>query len=472
MTEFTTRQTAIGTDLRGATVCLLGSLILLLLGVGAPSARGQDPAALFEAARPVLEEAAAQRFDHPPGCRFGTPADLQQLTDPELAAQVGSQFPDLQGERRAQAVDAAADAVRRATLAAWVPGRDALLLFPENARQIARWDPALAHADSPAVLQLALVHEAARALLERRHDLDRHRAACRDGEEFLALQAVEEGRALWITRQVARRLGTETSLTLLTERYLHLPESSPDPLLRLVGQEVLRRRYRAALDGLAFFDQLDARGVPDAEGVVFARPPRQQEWVARPDLYLRARQANRPDLADDLTRLEQALPQEEWTAAQEPWTPAMLRQTADLFGERERIEPLLRQWAEGRSLVWAGRKDPGRQVAVGVIRFQDPSAARAYFGFAADLQRKQDEVMGKLSGGACRVLESHGQALTLRGADEAACTAKRMQFAGAPGPVAVTEVWVRRGDTVLQFSWTGVPADAVWAERVLQALAE
>jgi hypothetical protein len=111
-------------------------------------------------------------------------------------------------------------------------------------------------------------------------------------------------------------------------------------------------------------------------------------------------------------------------------------------------------------------------VAVGVVRFQEPAGARAYFGFAADLQRQQDEVLGKVTGGACRVVESHARALTLRGADEAACTEKRMQFTGAAGPVPVTEVWVRRGDTVVQFSWTGVPADPAWAEQVLRALAE
>jgi hypothetical protein len=465
-------MTGIGTG-RGPTGrAVAAGLALLLLSVGGRAARGQDPAALFEAARPALEEALGQRFDRPPACRVGTPADLGQLSDPELAGQIRCQFPELEGERRARAVEAAAEAVRSATLAAWVPGPDALLLFPDNARQVAHWDAALRRVESPELLQLALVHEAAHAVLERRRDLARRRAACGDAEEFLALQAVVEGRALGLTRAVARRLGTESSFGLLTERYLHLPETNPDPLLRLVGQEVLRQRYRAGAQGLAFFDQIDARGVRDAEAVVFARPPRLREWVARPDLYLRAREANRPDLADALSRLAQALPAADWTAAQEPWTPAMLRETAALFGQGERIEPLLRQWSEGRSLVWAGRKDPERQVAVGVIRFQEAAGARAYFGFAADLQRQQDEVMGKISGGACRVLESHARALSLRGADEAACTEKRMQFAGTAAAVPVTEVWVRRGDAVLQFSWTGVAADQTWAERVLRELAE
>ena len=71
-------------------------------------------------------------------------------------------------------------------------------------------------------------------------------------------------------------------------------------------------------------------------------------------------------------------------------------------GIRSVLDRVLRQWMDGRSLAWTARNNPDRQVGVGVIRFRTPAGAQAYFGFAADLQRKQDEVMGKVSGGACR----------------------------------------------------------------------
>jgi hypothetical protein len=434
------------------------------------AARAEDPAALFTAARPALEEALGCRLDPVPQVRVGTAADLPAFTGPEVAAQVGWQFPDLQGERRAQAVEAARAALRSTTLASWPAGGNVLLCFPDNAAQMARWHPSLERLASPPALQLALVHEAARSVLERRHDLPRRLANCQDGEAFLALQAVAEGRALAVTRQVARRLGTEAYFPLLADRYLDLPSDGPDALLHVVRQETLRQRSWAALRGLAFFDALDQRGLRDAEAVVFARPPRQQAWVERPELYLEAQQGGRTDLADVLARLEKALPAKEWQSSQEAWTPAMLRQTATLFGEGERMDRLLEQWAEGRSLVWAGRNRPDHQFAVGVMRFRQPDGARAYFGLAADLQRKEDEVMGKITGGACRVLESRARAVTVAGADEAACTEKRMQFAGANEPVAVTQYWVRRGDTVLQLSWTGVAVQPSWAEWLLNAL--
>jgi hypothetical protein len=449
-------------------VCGWLAVAAVVLPVAA--ARAQDPAELLTGARPALEEVLGCRLDPLPRARLATAAELPTFAGPEFAAQVGWQFPDLQGERRAQVVEAARGALRSTTLAAWPAGQDTILLFADNARQMARWDTSLERVASPQTLQLALVHETARSVLERRHDLARRLVACRDAEEFVALQAVAEGRALWVTRQVARRLGTEAYFPPLGERYLYLPETGLDRLVRLVSQETLRQRYRAGLQGLAFFESLEGQGVRDAEARVFARPPRLREWVERPELYLQALQDNRADLADVLARLEQALPTSAWSRAQEPWTPAMLRQTAGLFGEGERMERLLGQWADGRSLVWTARDRPDRQVAIGVVRFRQPAGAQAYFGLAADLQRRQDEVMGKLSGGACRVLESHARAVTVAGADEAACTEKRMQFAGGAEPVAVTDYWVRRGDTVVQLSWTGVPAQPAWPESVLRAL--
>src|SRR5262249_61914627 len=97
------------------------------------------------------------------------------------------------------------------------------------------------------------------------------------------------------------------------------------------------------------------------------------------------------DLAGALTRLERARDPVAWSAAQQPWTPDMVRQAASLLGQGPRAEKVAARWADGRSLVWSARDGSGRQVAVGVLRFQDAAGARAYYEFATDLQRKQDE---------------------------------------------------------------------------------
>jgi hypothetical protein len=419
---------------------------------------------LFAAARTALEDAAGWHLERVPACRLAAAGELQQVSDAEVEAQVRWQFTDLGGEARPQAVAAAMDAVRSVTVARWIEGQDVLLLVPENARRVAGWDPSLARANSPEFLQLMLVHEAVGARLRQRYDLGRRLAACQDGEEYLALQALVEGRTLQLTRDVSRRLGTEVYFPLVAQRYLHLPDGGTDALVRLVRQEILRQRQRGAVQGLAFFDYLRERGVRQHEEFAFNRPPRQLQWINRPELYWQARQAGHSDLAEVLARLEKALPAAGWSVQPQPWTPDMVRQAATLFRERERAEGVVSRWEEGRGLLWTGKNNPACQVGIGVIRFHDAAAAQAYCGLSADLHRKQDEMLG---GG--RVLESRARAVTLQGADEAACTEKRLQLAAEAGPVAINEVCARRGETVFQFTWTGLPADTRWAERVLQA---
>jgi hypothetical protein len=471
----------------------VSSLAVVLCWAGFAGAQAPDPDALFGAARGALEEALGGRLEVVPRFQTITRADLHpiKLTLPaqdreetrtidaealkrmagvELVRQVSWQFPDLKGRRWAEGVAAAAEALWGVSLVLPSPDEGTFLVIPETARQLAQREERLARVNAPEVLQLALVYAVARSALERRYGLAKRWETCRDDEEFVALQAVLEGRALGLTRQLAHRLGTEAYFPLVGECLLHAPDNVPDPLLRLVSQETLHQRYRAGVRGLAFFDLLEAKGLPDLEARVFAHPPRTRDWVVHPDLYLRALQDSRPALADVLQRLQGPVSGAGWQPQQEPWTPAMLRQTAALFGEEARAEGLAGRWLEGRSLVWNAANDPNRQVAVGVIRFVDVEGARAYYGFAADLQRRQDDALGKATGGACRVLESRAGAVTVPGADEGSSTTKRLQFAPEVPPLTVTQFWLRRGDTVLQVSWSGVPSDAGWAERVLQAV--
>src|SRR5262249_60328621 len=97
----------------------------------------------------------------------------------------------------------------------YAEGHNVIVVAADNLEKIAAWDPALTKVNSPQFLQLALVYEAARCHLDHRYDLATLRAACRDAEEFDALQALVEGRALDVTRQVAARLGTEAPLPRL-----------------------------------------------------------------------------------------------------------------------------------------------------------------------------------------------------------------------------------------------------------------
>jgi hypothetical protein len=445
---------------------------IVLTALAVP-AFGQPPTAprpdeVFATARPHLEAVLGTRLDRLPTFRTVTPAELAALPDGLLTLQAAWQYHDLEPAARARALTAATAALRGATVAGLQEGSDTILVATENAARIARWDDSLARVNSEAFLRLALVHETVRCLLDREYGLTQRRAACRDSEELIGLQAVIEGRCQWVTRQVARRLGEEATFALLAEAYRHAPDAEGDGTARVLGRDALDRRHWCCVKGLAFFDYLDSQGVKDAEARAFAHPPRQVAWVERPELYLRSERQGLGDLADALKRVEGALPAADWQAAQQPWTAAMLREAGGMLGEAQRADKVAQGWDAGRLLLWSARANPAHQVTVGVLRFQDAAAARAYYGLAVDLQRKQDELLGKAGGG--RSVESHTEALRLNGADEAMRADKTVRLGDKGEALNITQVWARAGERVVEFSWRGVHGDADWAQRVFDTI--
>jgi hypothetical protein len=452
-------------------------LAALTVGFAAGPVDGQQAflgpdqaAALLTQARPHLEAVLGDRLERLPQVRLATAEELRHWEQPELDTQVRWQFPDLAGEPLDRALEAARALDCSATVARYV-GNETIVLLPDHLASISRWHESLAPVNAPAFLQLALVHETVRYCLDRRYELRKQRAACRDNEAFLALQALDEGRAQWATWQVAGRLGTQTSFPLLARLMLHAPDPAPDPFLRAVSQQALRQRHWARVQGLAFYCYLEENGLRDVEKQVFARPPGQLLWINRPELFVRAVQAQRSDLDARLEQLEASLPPAEWSAVRQPWTPAMVCQVAGMLGERERAEGLVRPWEEGRLCVWSSKKSPDRQVAVGVVRFENAAAARAYYGFAVDMQRKQDERLAN-SGGFPHVAGSQARAVTLPGTDEAQWRDKRMQWTANAEPTPVNMLVVRAGVFVVEITWHGQPGDRSWAEGVLQKVVD
>lgn len=430
----------------------------------------EQAAALFEKARPILEETLSVRLERPPSFRPGSTADLRELHDPLMESQLHWQFRELADDTLARAV-AGAEEVWRQTVGVHIQeNTNTVWLFPD---QLTRLAGSEAGTDAASYLQLALVQEMTRLVLEKRYQLTQKLICCRDEEGFQAHQAVVEGRTLWLTRQVARRLGTERAFAQLVLRYQQAPDQAPDSYVRAIVQKMLQQRHWACVQGLAFFDTLEAKQLRDLEKRVFAHPPREVHWIDQPELYWRAEQANRVDLAETLATIEKALPAAQWTATQQPWTPEMVRQVAALFGERERTEHVLRAWDEARSLVWSGRDNPRQQVAVGVVRFVDAAGARAYQGLAIDLQRKQDEFIGSGKSGTCKLVGAPtSTTLPLAGAEEAVRLDKTLQVATGSSDATwtISELLVRSGNLMIEFSWQGTPPDPTWAERVLATI--
>lgn len=431
------------------------------------SARNNDPVlSWLEEVRPELERA----FGTPPPQFCYADAAPPSAPDLDVAAFVRWRFPHLRGGALTRAVH---DATQAEALPAVARrgGDGVIVICPKSQSVLARWNEGLAPAARPDFLKLAAVHEAARRSVKAKHGLEKRRAECRDEEEWLALHAVGEGQAMALTRQVARAHGLEPLLPLLTRRYLHVPDANPDPALRAVSQAALRHRHWAATQGLAFLDHLEAQKINDVEAVVFVRPPRQVRLLQRPELYVRGLQSDRPELAAVLAKVEPALPPADWLCEQQPWTPAMVGQVAALLGARERAARVLETWDDGRTLVWTNKGRPGIQVGLSVARHETAAAARAYFGFVLELQRKRDELSNNPCGLPFKVVESRSRAASLACAEEAVQAEKKLQaVAGGKELVPMHILLARSGDRVAEITWHGTASDPAWAEAVLTAV--
>jgi hypothetical protein len=147
----------------------------------------------------------------------------------------------------------------------------------------------------------------------------------------------------------------------------------------------------------------------------------------------------------------------------------MVQQAAEMFGQGKYADRALRGWEEGRLLVWSAKADQTQNVAVSVARFESAGSAKAYWGFATELLRKQNEA-SKQSEDALRVVESHSRSVDVAGAEEALWSDKKLQFGSSPRPISASRLILRAGACVIEVAWSGLPGDLKWAERVFSQL--
>jgi hypothetical protein len=421
---------------------------------------------LFAQALPDVEAVLGEKLNPCPTFRTVTFSQLVQTPDFNLDAYIRLHFPQLQGETLARARQVARVVAARASLAHYVEGDGAIVLAPENAAKIAAWSEEVKDAQSQAFLQLAMVYQAVRMHFDRKYAIARLRGDCRDADELDALEAVVAGRAQAVTAKVAQRLGSGAHAPLLPTVLLHVPDDAPDPLLKTVSQTALRRNHRCCMAGWNFFNAIEEKGVHDCEAAVMGRLPRQMATVMQPGIWVRCLQAHQLDLAEVLRSLENSLPVNEWAATQQSWAPTMLEQAAAMLGApRERAERIGETWFEGRTLVWADRSSPDRQIALTAVRHINTAGALAHFGFILDFERKQDAAAASC-GLAIHVTDSKTTPLQLVGFDEAIRCDKHVAFGDAQAR-PMSSILARSGDLVLELTVNGQTADAALVEKLL-----
>ena len=228
---------------------------------------------------------------------------------------------------------------------------------------------------------------------------------------------------------------------------------------------MFRQKFDAATRGKDFFARLDRDGVKAAEATAFANPPRQLQWISRPELYVKSLRGGAPDLHKVLTGLERLPPGSKATAAQQPLGPEMVRQVAGMLQEQARADAILKGWEEGRTLAWFAPGAAG-SIAISIARFDTPASARAYHGLSLDLQRKRDEMMNSNCTSTCKVVESKCEAVDVPHSEQAVRCFKKVKY--SDGRTAAADMlYVLAGSLVIEINGVSAPVDPAWARQVV-----
>jgi hypothetical protein len=452
-----------------AAIVLAG---LMVRGAAAKPETGLSPAeaaGLFAEARPHIEAVLGYRLDPPPRFRMANERDLERWRRADFEAGIRWQFPDLAkagGTALAETAREARQGYMSACIAGGSDGRE-IILFPGNAVKIAAWSPELGEVNTRAFAQLALVHEAVRVALESRYNVTDRQQVCADGDSFFATLALVEGRAQWVTREVAKRLGTEAAFPLLAQVWLHVPDRLTNAAMRAATQEFYRRRYWTLTSGLAFQDALCRAGIGDETRIFNRHIP--SMWIDHPDRCVRALRAHRAGLEVVLASLECTLPPDEWEPKQETCSPEMIKQAAGTFGEGDRADSALASCEEARQVVWSSKPE-GKAIALNLIRFETPLAAGAYYRLALALQQKADQRLANGSG-ALRLVDERSKTFAISGIDACTWMDKKLAVSGSQsGPsssIPASTVLAQDGVLVVEIQWQNLPGDENWARRVI-----
>jgi len=451
----------------------IGAWGLIVNGVfGGPGLSPTEAASLLAEARPHIEAALGYRLEPPPRFRMANQRDLEAWRQAEILAQIGWQFPDIAKAGGASLAKTAREA-RQGYMSACIAGRSGereIILFSGNAAKIVTWDPGLGRVTTRAFAQLAIVQEAVGMALRSRYNIVDRQRACADADSFFANEALVEGRAQWVTRQVARRLGSDAAFPLLAQIWLHVPDRLGDPAMRSATQEFYRRRYWMLTSGLAFHEALVKAGIDDEAAIFHRHVPCM--WVDHPDRCVRAFRERQTGLEAVLASVACTLPPDDWDSKQETCTPEMIKQAAGTFGEGDRADLALAACEEARQLVWTGRP-AGRVIALNLIRFETPVAAGSYYRFAQTLQQKADQRLAQGSG-ALRLVDERSKAFAVSGIEACTWTDKKLAVSGSQGvpdaSIPASTLLAQDGFMVIEIQWQNLPGDQNWARRVIETM--
>jgi len=236
-------------------------------------------------------------------------------------------------------------------------------------------------------------------------------AGCDSADSMRACNAVIEGHAQMVARDLAERMGCAEGFATFTRAISTPPKTLTDGG---AGAEMMARTLTSYMafsyvTGETFFQGLRKNGGSAAVMRAFSEPPRDPVLIANPEWFLHPDRRPRSvfELDPALEPFAGSFDGEEWTLNRVTVSPTDLV-TAMAPLPQEEIEAIGKTMRQNR--VQVGTLGMGQsQVVLGVFEFGTPAEAAAYREAYGRLQRARDEMMKE---GTVRILGADYEELT------------------------------------------------------------
>ncbi|MGF1579518.1 MAG: hypothetical protein ACFCD0_09160 [Gemmataceae bacterium] len=446
-------------------------MAVLLFFVGTPS-RAQTPAEgvrqLYEQAKPFLQEALERKVPEDVQLKIVKTKVLRSIPSWNVKTFLSWRFPGMKKDQWQQVYRRCHDLYCQQVVARHLEGTHSVVVIPDHLQPLAASDPTLREVYSLPFLQLAIVHEVAKLALEEEHKLLSRRHDPHSLEDVRIQRALVEGRAQWITEQVARRIKTESYFGLLKQVWdVAAKVDAPENGSHDAWQATVQMQRDSYGKGLAFFRALSEKRSTMSEAQIFRNPPRRWKWIEAPQQYLKVLSQGKLQLRKVIGRLEKESILKGWTTRQQAWTPDLLTHVGQLLGAEKEAAEIAKKWVDGHSLVWMQKENPTATISLNLTRYDGEESAKAYIGFALDIQQKRDEYIAKAFGSSSGAGKSQVRYVKLHGLKNVIQITTT--FKTSSKQTSMGMVLARKGALVLELHFRGVPTDIGWAASAIQA---
>ncbi len=460
------------------------ALLCALFLAPLPLSAQDDPRSSRGDARPLYRDAAAIGALVAPLCdaieKTGLPPkrdipvkvvsreELVPVLHEELEPQFRAVIPGVTQQQLDQIVQISVQFYSSVLMCKYGFATKTIYVVPETFEAIAQVQPEVKVLD-PEFFRAVFLHELVHACDDAGHDLGRQVAAVKTQEALQALNALVEGHAQAVTRQVLEAEGKSAWFAEL-EKVLTAEPAGVDPTMQYV-LSILIAETQIYTDALRFFEAMGKRKPAPTFGELLANPPKSLDPILFPERY--GRPDPEPLLAIDLAleRFAQVARREGWTSTQASLSLLKIRSAFALL-PRPEVDEVLRGVHAARNVALTPPMADGTQgLNALVIECAGAERGRGAYDLVARLLERKDEAMKT---GVLHIASSAYDEPKVLGSDRALHSHKEVAVEGLPQPLVVHTLIVQRGAAVIELTSNGLDVEvdemAGWAEEMLMVI--